>query len=113
MDTRDGLAGDGGGRMSECYWCGAPAVDTVELEPAVRKMVTMIGPSGVPIVAPQATRFAVTAKVCETHREVRDREPGAPLRDSRRRKATGVEQLDIFGGSTADPRKPGNALTDL
>jgi hypothetical protein len=107
------MARDGGGRMSECYWCGKPAVDTVELEPAVRKMVEMIGPRGVPIVAPVATRFAITAEVCEAHRDVRDREPGVPLRDSRRRKATGVQQLDIFGGSTSDPRKPGNALTDL
>jgi hypothetical protein len=94
-----------------CYWCDEPAVGTIELEPAQRKMVTMIGPTGVPISAPQATRFAITAYVCADHLEVRDREAG-PVPDIRRRRARGIEQLDIFGGSTEDPRKPGNALTD-
>lgn len=95
-----------------CSWCGEPAVGTIELEPARRKMVTMIGPTGVPITAPQATRFAITAYACADHLAVRDREAG-PLPDLRRRRAKGVQQLDIFGGATSDPRRPGNALTDL
>lgn len=99
--------------MSGCYWCGEPAVATVELEPSQTKMVTMVGPRGVPVTAPQATRFAITAEVCADHADVRDREPGMPLPDIRRRRAEDVEQLDIFGGSTSEPRKPGNALTDL
>lgn len=96
-----------------CQWCGEPAVDSIELEPAQYKMVTVIGPRGVPIIGAQTTRFAVYAYVCVDHLDVRDREPGTPMPDLRRRRAKGVEQLDIFGGSTVDPRKPGNALTDL
>lgn len=96
-----------------CFWCDEPAVARIEVEPARYKTVTVEGPRGVPIVGMRVTRFAVQADVCAAHRNIRDREGGAPVPDRRRRRATGIQQLDIFGGSTVDPRKPDNALTDL
>lgn len=125
MDPRGAVAVVGGGGMNKppnplpegierrCDWCVKPAAFVLEIAPGQYKMVTMIGPRGVPISAPQATRFAIHAFACADHRDIRDHEAGSPLPDPRRRRAKGVQQLDIFGGSTADPRKPGNALTDL
>lgn len=96
-----------------CAWCAAPAVARVLIEPAQYRKVTIPNPkTGEPITAQQASRFAIYASVCATHVDVRDREPGTPMRDKRRRAALGVAQLDIFGGSTTQ-RKPRNALTDL
>lgn len=96
-----------------CAWCNAPAVARVLIEPGHYKTVTMLSPrTGEPVDAQQASRFAIWAYVCAEHRTIRDRQPGAPLADSRRRKAKGVDQLDIFGGSTA-AHKPGNAIEGL
>lgn len=124
MDLRTGMADAGGGSMNKpwttlpegkdrrCDWCLERAIVQLEVAPARSKMVTMIGPTGVPVTAPQATRFAICAYACADHREIRDHDAGTPMADRRRRRAKGVDQLDIFGGST-QIRKPGNALTDL
>lgn len=96
-----------------CQWCAEPAVDSVEIQPAQYRIVTKISSEGQRIHAPEVVRFAITADVCACHRSARDREGGKPMPDMRRRKAIDVEQLDIFGGSTADPvrvRKPNNAI---
>lgn len=94
-----------------CAWCDTPAVDRVLLEPAQYRTVTLPSPkTGEPITAQQVGRFAIWAYVCADHAAIRDRKAGTPMADKRRRKAVGVEQLDIFGGCTTDPRKPDNAL---
>lgn len=116
------MAGMQGGSMTPaqpqlgryCQWCGEPAIDEILIEPAQYRIVTKLNPiSGEAIRAPEISRFAITADVCAAHYEIRDRAGGKPLPDLRRRKAEGVEQLDIFGGLTTDPapaRKPGNAI---
>lgn len=94
-----------------CAWCEAPAVDRVLIEPAQYRTVTMPSPkTGEPITAQQVGRFAIWAYVCADHVEICDRKGGVPIRDKRRSKATGIEQLDIFGGCATDPRKPDNAI---
>lgn len=100
------------GVEQRCDWCPGRAIVQLEIAPGQYKMVTMVGPAGTPVTAPQATRFPIYAYACATHREIRDHDAGTPMPDQRRRGAKGVAQLDIFGGCTTDPRKPGNALTD-
>lgn len=100
--------------IGPCAWCGAPSIETIEVEPAQRTMVKMRSPhTGETIVAPQIVKFAVYANVCEAHLNVCDREGGKPIRDPRRTQVTGVMQLDIFGGEVeagAKRRKLGSAI---
>lgn len=107
------MAESGGGMNDPCAWCDAPAIDRVLIQPGQYKAVAILHPrTGEPVVAQQASRFAIWAYVCTEHRTIRDREGGTPIPDKRRRKAADVDQLDIFGGSTAT-HKPGNAITGL
>lgn len=102
--------------MTHCQWCGQPAVECIEIEPAQHRMVTKRSPiTGEAVTAPETVRFAIHADVCERHGGVRDREGGTPLRDPRRTKAVGTVQLNIFGGESAPtaPRKPTSAIGGL
>lgn len=92
--------------IGPCAWCGAPSIETVEIEPAQRKNVTMMSPyTGQMVVAPQIVKFAIYANVCEDHLNVCDREGGKPLRDPRRAQAS-VAQLDIYGNEVDLSRGP-------
>lgn len=70
-----------------CAWCERPAIDTIEVEPAQRRIVKKLSPyTGMATFAPEIA-------------DVREDE-GGPIRDPRRTHAVGVAQLDIFGGET-------------
>lgn len=104
--------------IGTCAWCEQPAVETIEVEPALKKMVRVRSEfTGELIIAPVTMKFAVYANVCPAHLAVRDREGGKPLRDPRRAQANGVVQLDIFGNEIVDAgrrsakvRTPGSAI---
>lgn len=94
-----------------CAWCDRPGVEQIVVEPARYHTVSIMSPkTGKMVNAEQASRFAITVWACRDHLTVRDREGGTPVGDPRRRHAKGVEQLDIFGGSSLDARKPNNAI---
>jgi hypothetical protein len=56
--------------IGSCAWCEQPAVETIEVEPALHK-----------------TTFAVYANVCPAHLDAGDREGATPIRDLRRAQA--------------------------
>lgn len=96
------------GFTKTCQWCGAPATDTVTLEPTRYRTVTETDPQTREKTRHQVVaQFAIVADVCDQHRNVADREGGAPIPDLRRRGAKGVEQTSIFdvlGDADAGPR---------
>jgi hypothetical protein len=89
-----------------CEWCGEPAVTELVLEPGH----SFAGKRGGAKV--EMWRAPRVVDVCAAHVDVRDRQGGVPLPDLRRRKATNVVQLDIFGNEIVDgtAREPGNAI---
>lgn len=94
--------------IGTCAWCEQPAVEMIEIEPALKKMVRMRSEfTGELIIAPVTMKFAVYANVCPAHLTVRDREGGKPLRDLRRAQAN--EIVDA-GRRSAKVRTPGSAI---
>lgn len=94
-----------------CRWCGAPATETITLEPTRYRSVTRRDPvSGENIKAQEVAQFAIVADVCEQHATVADREGGTPIPDPRRRKAQGVEQTCIFDMPGVEDDRRRNAI---
>jgi hypothetical protein len=78
-----------------CGWCGLPATREVTVQPAIfRKR------NG----ADELVQLAIMSWACDTHPTA---EQPADMTTFRRRKAKGVEQLDLFGQPA---NRPGNAL---
>ena len=74
-----------------CYWCGVDAVAVLDLAPARMGQITEGGVKRRCVV-----KKAVTAHVCAAHADIRDRAPGTPMVDPRKKPAK-VDQMNLFG----------------
>ncbi len=79
-----------------CAWCELPATGTHEVAPA--EWDKKKG---------ELKRAATVVPCCDDH-PTADQPPSVVT--FRRKKARGVDQLDIFGGSTADADAPRDAI---
>jgi hypothetical protein len=87
----------------DCAWCGLPAVDEGEVQPAQHRTVSRRDPVTGKRTSHQAfVRAAIVVPVCVEHQHITTGQPG-PVPIPRQRTARNVEQLGMFA-STADER---------
>jgi hypothetical protein len=90
----------GQGRIGPgCAWCGLPAVDEVEVQPAQHRTVSRRDPVTGKRTTHQAfVRAAIVVPVCGEHQHITTGQP-PPVPLPRQRAAKGVEQLGMFPGT--------------
>jgi hypothetical protein len=83
----------------DCAWCGLPAVDVVEVQPAQHRTVSRRDPVAGKRTTHQASvRAAIRVPVCDEHQHITTGQP-APVPVPRQRTAKGIEQLGMFPGT--------------
>lgn len=82
-----------------CAWCGLPAVDEIEVQPAQHRTVSRRDPVTGKRTTHQAfLRAAIVVPVCDEHQHITHGQP-APVPVPRQRTAKGVEQLGMFAST--------------